>query len=350
MRYLNFIMFLAVIVCSCSKGEELVDDDRRVMISVGLESPVSTRAPYELTVPTVQNPLDAEVWASTTSGEFKHIEGANGSVDNYVSLHSDAHFQSGDPQLLSEIIYSKDGTDIHFIGLYPQDAYTVSDDGKYADAVFSGKEDMLFASQVTGEYGLEDNSGNPIWPTLHFYHLLTYISLEVKAESEIIALAWGDVKNISLRSAGGTPLCSSVKILLSSQISKDNNNRYSAPNVSFSIPKEEFSFYRKNSSSEFPGASGYKLKYTEEEVAYVMCAPVQGVAGDPEFYIDITTERRSLTVPVNLMEGENTEYTGSTMGKRFDIQLLFKAGDNIMVSANCNEWMTGGTGSAELDE
>ncbi len=353
MRKIHYILFaIALIFCTCSKEESGTDPDARVKIAVGLEMPSPTKGPYGLSVPTAANPLDAEVWASTTPYVFKD-EGKNGSdPDKSVSIHSDAHFQSGDPQLLSQIIYSKDGTVIYFTGLYPQDVFSVSDDGATASAIFDGSKDIMFASQVSGSYGAKDNSGNYIWPKLHFYHMLTYISIEIVAESETIARAWGEIKDMRLKSSiEDGKLYNAVSIPLNTSVTY-SGNRYSAQDVRYYNECDDLLFYSNGTVNDvFPGAGGYELDYSPEEVAYTLCAPVTGTGnGSNEFNIEITTGRRSLIVPVNLMEGENTEYIGSTMGKRFDIQLFFRAGDNIMVSALCNEWKTGGTGSAELDE
>ena len=339
-----------LIAVSCSK-EEPASSDFGVRISASMSGKYTTKVPYEYTAPSPANPLNVEVWASTVKNIFLD-RGWNGSGDDHaVAFHAKANFKSGEPQLLSDIIYSKDGTPIYFTGLYPLNDWNVSSDGTKASKTVDGKIDAMFAPQVSGAYGLKDESGESVWPVLHFYHLLTYLNVEMVADNETVANAWGNVLSIKLMNANDEQkLANQVNIDLSSSVNKSEDGFYNAAGVTFSGSTDFFKFYKKGTDIDFPSGAGYPLQYTPEVVAYSLITPVVTIAETNEFVIEIVTQRKTVTVPLNFFTADNEEFIGSTMGKQFDIQLFFNAGDNVMASAVCNEWKTGGIGTGVLDE
>ena len=96
-----------------------------------------------------------------------------------------------------------------------------------------------------------------------------------------------------------------------------------------------------------------------EEVAYVMCAPVNStwdkvVDGEnvlsEEYVITITTEKRTVTIPVDLQVEAGTPYKGSTRRKQFTLSLLFKMGNTVSVATSVKDWVPGGVVVSEFGD
>lgn len=371
------IVFVLASMMACTNdipGMKQTDEDAsRIYLSAGIGETVSSRAPYSptdgngnaLSVPTVAHPLNVSVWASTTSGAFpdSDLNGSNGTV----AIHTEAHFQSGDPQLLGDAIYPKkpegaeEAVPVYFIGLHPlSNAWTVSNENKNASYTFSGKEDVMFAPQISGTYGIDFNNS----PKFHFHHLLTWLRIKMVADlaetdvikKEAVSKAWGKIKSLTLLNQS-----TMVTINTLGEVTKDNLSSH----VAFSGTPVDMYLYQSD-DCKFPATDNYMIPTTETEVAYVMCAPVTGVYQDtfeelvPEYILHIETEGRGqLDIPIDLKvndgDSEGTYFTGSTMGKQFTILLNFKMGDVISVSTEIKvggdtDWFTHGTGTGDLTE
>ena len=75
----------------------------------------------------------------------------------------------------------------------------------------------------------------------------------------------------------------------------------------------------------------------------------------PEYTLHIETEHRKMDIPLDLKGDAGNLFTGSTMGRVFNILLRFKMGDVISVSTEISvggdaDWFTHGTGSGDLKE
>ena len=357
--------------------ERTDEESGRIYLSAGVGETVSSRAPYystdgngnALSAPTGTHPLNVSVWASTVSGSYpdSNLNGSNGTV----AIHTEAHFQSGDPQLLGEAIYPKaqgggEAKDVYFIGLHPlSDTWTASNGNEDASYTFSGKEDVMFAPQISGTYGTEFNNS----PKFHFHHLLTWLRIKMVADltetdvfkKEAIATAWGKIKSLTLLEQQKTVTINNV-----GEVTKETLSSH----VIFSGTSAEIPLYQLGTNDEvFPAMDNYMIPTTETEVAYVMCAPVEGkyqhtVNGEevlkPEYILHIETDGRGeLDIPIDLkVNDDNVEasyFTGSTMGKQFTILLNFKMGDVISVSTEISvggdtDWFTHGTGTGDLTE
>ena len=351
------IAMLALTACNDQTMNDANDfSDYNIYLAAALESPTITRAPYTLTAPTINKPLHADVWASTTPKQFIDGDDDGSTKDGTIAMHTTANFQNAGPQLLNGLIYSKDNNDnpydIYFSAMYPE-GWTCDAEGKNATFDFDGWQDVMFAAQVTGRYGVTP------WPTLYFRHLLTWLRIEIKAENNEVAEAWGAVKNIKIKSN------SSVTIDLSKYT---NNDLTSTPArldeiLSYDTPKT-FNAYAadtENTTFAAANATGYKLLTDSyHHVAYLLCAPVVAPVteikeGTPvevgEYQITIETEKRNpITPPVFLRRNESERFSGSTRGYQFTIQLTFKMGDNITISGIPYDWQTGGLGSGNLYE
>lgn len=357
--YIFLLCVLAFAACSKEYADSVTDEGCRVYLAASFHDDIRTRVPYapsedddvDPDVPTSEHPLRTEVWASSTSRVFQN-GGKDGTqydpvnhpeIPYEVSYHTEAHFQSGDPQLLADVIYSKvDTPPIYFVAMSPIGGWQTAD-GKTASYDFDGSEDVMFAPQVEGSYGNKDAYGNPVWPTLHFRHLLTWLCIEIKAENEDVADIWGKIVD--------------MRIVGNSRVTIDLSRGYDASCVTFSVPSD-MKFHAEGNDDVYPPSGGEAIPYVaSKEVAYILCAPIMSLKKDtesdervPEYQIDITTEHRTISVPVDLKTADDTYYEGSTMGKQFTISLTFRMGDNITTGVSVKDWVAEGVSGGNLYE
>lgn len=376
MKNTLYIFLLLLAGFSSCQTDELPEDDRndrQIYLSASFEPSAESRAPYEWTEPSLEHPLQVAVWASTTSKNYKN-NGKNGEVtsDNPngdVALHSWANFQNPKHQLLKDAIYPNAADKlVYFVAMHPKDGWIAKDasgtaDDTKASNTFTGKEDVMFAPEISGKYGLVDNV--KVDPVLHFYHLLTYLRFEMVAESEAVRDAWGPVENITIKSKSGVTIDLSQAVSIKADISD---------RVTFTGPEIDMDLYQTSSDTDFPGASTpYTLKAPppgeetnwanySEEVAYVLCESVSATkeiedvgtgnkVQTAEYELTLTTQNRTdVKVKLDLMANETELFEGNTMGKEFTIVLKFKLGNTIAVKAMMTDWQTGGVGSGDLTE
>jgi len=347
---------LSILLSSCHEEDADIHSDsaQRIYLRASVENTIlMSRTPFSLLAPDEDNPLEVAVWASTTPYVFKHTDRANGS-DGTVALHTTAYFTNGKEQLLNEAVYPKDeNTTVYFVGMHPKDGWNTPEDataGQTATKTFNGSEDVMFAPQISGQYGQNVTQGS--WPTFRFHHLLTWLIVNVKAESNVVSEAWGKLKSLKLKSSVGN----TVTI----DLSKNYNTEAPENCISFSpgdgVPLD---FYKTGTNAAFINEN-YPLpdKDKFEEVAYVLCAPVDATDHDKllepeivktnEYTLIVTTENRTVEVPVDLMEDASTHFRGNTMNYRFVVNLNFKMGNNIVVSASVAEWELGGISNGIL--
>ena len=329
-------LLMAGLLCSCEKPHtEGPDDNRRIYLTANT---VETKAPFDGTVPSESQQLDALVCVSTTPYSYPS-NGEDGTTDGTIGKHLQVQFSSGTRQLINGAYYNQSKPDqaVYFSAMHPQAGWSFTDN-TMAHFSFDGSDDVMFAPQVTGKYGNQ----NP--PTLHFQHLLTWIRLEIKADSEAVATAWGPLKSITVGSKN------SISIDLSKEFNKNGvefGNDISMP------------FYKTSSPEEiFPDEqTGYTMTLASQEVAYVLCAPV--IASDqdsfdgariPEYFIHIESENREVDIEVDLMHAAGSYFNDSTMGRQFTLSLTFKMGNTIATSTSITDWETGGIGFGEIEE
>ena len=389
-RYFLYIILgglLASSLTACQQDipsvEQSDEISSRIYLSAGIGNSESTRAPYyptngsgtALTAPTLEHPLDVTVWASTTSGVYPNSE-LNGSTGT-VAIHTDAHFQSGDPQLLGEAIYPKAQTEggtsktVYFVGLHPLANPTNSgsstndnswrapnDNNDAAQFKFTGNEDVMFAPQIYGTYNTAFNDS----PQFHFYHLLTWLRISMVADKdetdvkkrENVSNAWGKITELTLKNQ--------KNIITINNLGEATSDNYTS-HVTFTSESSNvpFSLYYAGTDEVFPGENEYAIPTSMTEVTYVMCAPVEGITKDaldnpvPEYTLHIKTQHREMDIPLDLKGDEGNLFTGSTMGRVFNIVLNFKMGDVISVSTVISvggdaDWFTHGTGTGDLTE
>lgn len=374
------IIHISLLICliSCQQnGLDAVQVGAPVYIAASVGGDSMTKAPYMPTnnqghmveTPSPEHPLKTDVWGSTTSyiftEEFYDQEKTrpwDGSDESgKVAIHTDATFQSGDPQLLRAAIYNKNTKPtVYFVAFSPisqgAEKWVASEDGKSASFVFSGNDDVMFAPQVQGTYATDYSKS----PVLSYRHLLTWLRVEMQAESKEVSDSWGAIKSMTIRSN------SNVKIDLQKE-AYNNDGTYNFENVVFS-EETDLNLYKTIEEESYDGAQvTMKKKFTDEvftdikvpylkkeELAYVLCAPVVGtdkkvVDGEEidaeEYVITISTDKRNVAIPVDLrhmVSGVVQPFLGSTRCMQFTLSLNFKMGNTIYLTSSVQDWKVGG--------
>lgn len=374
------IIHISLLICliSCQQnGLDAVQVGAPIYVAASVGGSTMTKAPYMpmdnqghmVETPSPEHPLKTDVWGSTNSyiftEEFYDQERTrpwDGSDESgKVAIHTDATFQSGDPQLLRAAIYNKNTKPtVYFVAFSPisqgAEKWVASEDGKSASFVFSGNDDVMFAPQVQGTYATDYSKS----PVLSYSHLLTWLRVEMQAESKEVSDSWGAIKSMTIRSN------SNVKIDLQEE-AYNNDGTYNFENVVFS-EETDLNLYKTIEEESYDGAQvTMKKKFTDEvftdikvpylkkeELAYVLCAPVVGtdkkvVDGEEidaeEYVITISTDKRNVAIPVDLrhmVSGVVQPFLGSTRCMQFTLSLNFKMGNTIYLTSSVQDWKVGG--------
>ena len=374
------IIHISLLICliSCQQnGLDAVQVGAPIYVAASVGGSTMTKAPYMpmdnkghmVETPSPEHPLKTDVWGSTTSyiftEEFYDQEKTrpwDGSDESgKVAIHTDATFQSGDPQLLRAAIYNKNTKPtVYFVAFSPisqgAEKWVASEDGKSASFVFSGNDDVMFAPQVQGTYATDYSKS----PVLSYSHLLTWLRVEMQAESKEVSDSWGAIKSMTIRSN------SNVKIDLQKE-AYNNDGTYNFQNIVFS-EETDLNLYKTIEEESYDGAQvTMKKKFTDEvftdikvpylkkeELAYVLCAPVVGtdkkvVDGEEidaeEYVITISTDKRNVAIPVDLrhmVSGVVQPFLGSTRCMQFTLSLNFKMGNTIYLTSSVQDWKVGG--------
>ena len=367
---------VTVLIClnACQDDEHMIirSEGKPIYLSASLEGKPMTRSPYApggtgaYSSPTPETPLHTDVWASTTPNLFtreydsegKPLDGSGD--DARVAIHTDATFQSGDPQLLRAAIYPKNNT-VSFVAFSPISTVGqgwADDNGEYALYTFDGNDDVMFAPQVQGTYATDYSKS----PTLSYHHLLTWLRIEMKAESKEVADSWGKISAMTIKSKNH------VKINLKPGAYTDGAYNFDDSEAISYSNEIDMPFYKTVEKESYDGAQVTMVKkYTDdvftnveipyletEEMAYVLCAPVigtdkkvvDGVDVDAEEYvISIKTDKRTVDIPVNLrhkVDGVEQPFLESTRGTQFTLTLNFKMGNTIYLTSSIQDWIVGG--------
>lgn len=371
MRRFIYITLAIMWLISCQK-ESLSNsssvDGAPIYLSAITEHSTNTRAPYEYTSPNdgENGVLRAAIWASSFGNDNigytypnpePPLNGKNGEgpYANQVAIHATADFDSSAPQLLNQAVYPMVGTTVFFVGLHPQSGWSVVNDNK-ANFTFDGSNDVMFAPRIKGQYAQSDDQVINA-PLLHFHHLLTWLKVRIKAEDADAISAWGKITKMEILSNTKVEIdLSDMKQSASAEVS---DGVFDFSKCTFST-LGKLSLYKAGSDDEFvTPTNGYTMSTTSPQdiVAYVLCSPVDAVATTvvdskdvtvPEYTLYIETENRRVELPIDLKINDGAYYTGNTRGKHFTLNLTFKMGNTIIVTAQAEDWKLGGAGNVEL--
>ena len=363
MRVITLAITSLLLLAGCQRDTDYIsgqDAAANIYLTAVTEQSIVTRVPYEYTEPNESEAgvLRASVWAS--SAQFTYLNtGENGRNDSgKVAIYTTATFDSPAPQLLNQAVYPKSGTPVYFVGLYPQSGWSNNGDGKSALYQFNGSQDVMFAPRIEGKYADTSDPNNLVFdvPILYFKHMLTWLRIKIVADDETTRDAWGKITQINITSHNNIAVALDYSDAAGFVVADDVE--YSSLGNDGVLP-----IYQTGTNDVFPKAGGYTLPYypsvsKPQEVAYVMCSPVMAVATvvdalgkevpQHEYTINIETERRRVSLPIDLRVNDTQYFEGSTRGKCFTLNLTFKMGNTIVVSADVEDWMLGGSGVVEL--
>ena len=352
------IMLCAVPCMMACQSEEpaigTIDNGSRIYLSAAIDGEdATTRTAYSLTTPNNDHPLTVAVWASTTSSSYPDTPGKDGSegAGYDVEKHTAITFFGPDPHLLDDAIYPKVvGTPpVYFVGFHPSTSWN-TDSNTQASYTFNGSQDVMFAPEISGMFNAaNENYAHPAH--FHFYHLLTWLKVEVKAFDAITTKVWGKITSLQLKNTQNHVEVDLSTVPDTSSPVKETNINNVKGETTFSGSANLY-FYESGSDNVL-GATPYALPYDDfEEAAYILCAPVDAVAtpATTEYTLIVNTENRAnVEIPIDLKTAEDAYYSGTTMGRQFTVQLTFTR-NNIMVTAAVNDWQTGGSAFGHLTE
>ena len=340
-----FYIVSAVWLCSACQSEKAEDvipaDGAPVYLSASVETSVDSRVPYLSSPnPTPGEVLHAAVWATTEDAYIgRGLNGKNSG--NQVDIHGSADFNDGQPKLLNDAVYphpeGNETIPVDFIGLHPKEGWsTQGNEGKIAEFTFDGSDDVMFAPEETGNYA-KDNTENIL--DLRFKHLLTWLKFKIKAENDNVAKSWGKVLE--------------MKISSGNKVSIDLMEEYSFEScVEFSGGNGYLSLYKVDSDEVFPATNGFELTHTGNfrEEAYVLCEPVLATAENlADYTLYIKSERREVSLPIDLKRNNTTFFEGSTRAKHFTLNLTFMVGSAVMIQAEATDWLWGSSLDKDMD-
>ena len=342
MKRMLYILSVVWFCFACQEEPPLVTD-APIYLSASVERSAVTRAPYQSApTPVPDEVLHAAVWATNTEPRAYTGKGYDGKNNgDVVDIYGTADFDDGQPKLLNNAVYPQSGVQVDFIGLHPQEGWaTENNDGKVAVFAFDGSQDVMFASKQTGTYAETNDIANVL--ELNFQHLLTWLKIKIKAESEMVAKSWGKVVE--------------MKISSKNRVSVDLTKNYSFEEcVSFS-GDDWLPLRAVGTDGVFPSADGFDLTNTERysEEAYVLCQPVMATNEDmgkptAEYSLYIRTERREVVLPIDLRRNENDGFDGSTRARHFTLNLNFMVGNIVTLQAEVADWKWGDSIDKDVD-
>lgn len=354
---------------------EIETGDVEIMATTDAKSiDATTRAPFEGAI-AADNELKARVLTTNVDGG-KKFDSANIYADGtmtFSSVKTDAA-PNNKPYdatgLTGTAYYPADGSTIYLCGVYPDNmtlnsiTYSADNTTTHAIATISGKEDFMLAPEVLSD---KDQAKAKTYPNLAFKHMLTKLTIKVKAENEAAKNAWGKIEKITVKEVN-----SNIQVdLVQAKI-------YAAVASAYTNPIE-FSTYvidqtTKKATNDAFEAQTYDLEFDVPAVdetpavtvdpvaiAYSLVCPVEVKTVTEEsatkhiatYTLLVKTENiedaYEIEVKLNQkVEADGVTYAASTEGYAYDINLTFKA-TVIEATATVEDWKDGGSGEETIE-
>jgi hypothetical protein len=317
-------ILLTSALAACTK-DSLPGDSHRIKLRAGIsELEVTSKAsavPFKGNTPSSKDMLNAELWFSYTSEQFKNSPVA----PEYLPCHTNMTFKSSDFYFVDYI--SSSGTfpikyptpsstddeseSIFCIGLSPQGGWTTTDEFKTISHTIDGSQDIMFADIIKGTWDRK-------FETQRYRHLLTWIKISVCGTTVEAAKHWGKIKSLSISSAN------SVDIDFDQAGSSINYS--GAQNIPVDLK------YKAGETE----STGIDFDITSRDAGEIFCSPATS------FSITVVTEHGGTkTISIAKLTDEN----GGTIsdiqkvrGKLFVISLYFSPFDIIEGTCTLNYW------------
>ena len=244
--------------------------------------------------PSAGNPFEADVCFSETEGEFLHTPTGITNLPCHTQITFEGALEYAmNPENGSNLKYTtgENSPSVYCVGFYPQNVWTVAEDGKTATAPIDGKTDLMFAPPIEGSWN------NPL-RTQTYNHLLTWLKVCVCSTSQEAADTWGKLKSISIQSADG---------------------------LSVNLGTGAVTYTKSANASPFVVVENQLLHTTMQEVGKgVLCSP----AKEYTLIIETTNARtRTITIPIKWIDEEDVTdedvTSGKVAGRLFILSLYF---------------------------
>lgn len=281
--------------------------------------------------------LDAKLLFSFEQDTY--LQGADGNETSFplfgqchIPCHTSAVFSSSDFEFIKykgdNLTYpSRDEDafhDVYCVGLYPNENWTISNDGKTASHLIDGSSDIMFADIIKGSWS------SPFSRPLNFRHLQTWLKVLVSANTNDAAEKWGKVTKITVGSAKGVNIALGSIKAQSGAAANTSNLTYTADTTIITV---------------FENADGLPLSITTQEIGSVfVVSPARNPNNDQavKFYMKVHTETfpEGKDVKVLLYDLNNTliQAKNETIGKLFVLNLNFTNLDVIEGVCTLNYW------------
>ena len=328
-----FAVQMTAILMSCNEGEAQAPNDpdgARICLRSaigksrsdwGTRASIAADAYYE-TVPTENHPLFADVWFSTVSGSYPGTQVAS-KPDNYIDVHRQIEYMDGSstyPEPVDNVYLQyplDESVPVYCVGFYPQNAWSVSDDGLRATATVNGKDDLMFATQIEGK----KLDGDFLSSKQQLYrHLQTWIKVSVHADESVSPEAWGKITRIRVRSKAN------MTVTL-------GNTTDGAPDCD-----EEDTWITAYEAGE---EGGHAFNTTVEEIGSVFVTPVTGTGDSPAVCdVEVTTEKvpEPKVATIRMLDYDGQPYLGNTIGNLFVLIVDLKTPVIIEGTATLTPW------------
>lgn len=318
---LKYILIGFPIIAACSKTEPVsVPDTVAVVARIVNGKYDDTKATvvanaYTESVPSEKNPLEADIWFSTTKDTYLGTAyGTKGVSEDglCVDAHRTITYMSPsitNPNLTGDqkVIKYPSGKDLHCVGLYPRNAWQVTTpDGKHAYASIDGSQDLMYAPQLTGNQSVPLSAG-----TQKFSHELCWLKIRLRSQDLTAGETWGKVQKIEVASL-------------------------STANVDFSNDAVTFSG---DTTMLCACDTLAAMPIMSTEFSSIFVSPTCGTETVKARYkVKVTCEHNTKVAYVELTDEKGDNYIGNTAGKVFVLTLFFKPLSTMEFTASLTNW------------
>lgn len=303
-----YIFLLSVLLLPACQRQ---DSDRvNVRVCARVEdSDVSSKAAtiYEATMPDAEHPLAVNVWFSTDGSAFPSSGTVNAST---VSLHRTVTYTNGEYVFPSAVAgaylqYPTTGEALYCVGLYPQSGWSTANSDTQATHAVDTDTDLMFAPKTFG-------TKSSLMGRQTYQHLLTWLKVRVRAVDAQAISSWGTLTSITM----------------------DTKNT-----VSITLNNGTVAFSGDGTSSNLL-ASSQTLTTTSKEVISVFCHSVTASSAEnaTEYDFHITCDNYDKDISIDLLNNDNSRFSGETAGKLFVVTLSFNRLKQIEATVELVPW------------
>lgn len=200
------ILIVALLLTACNRSEPDVLDTK-VALNAEVEEMIQNETRSEIGGSDIHTSasvtgMKAAVWFSSTNGVYPE---SNPQSPTFLPYRANLTYDDGPTIVYTNptsqedpICYSvEDNSSVYCVSLYPQTGWTTNDDNTTATHIIDGKQDLMFAPQISGK--LLDKM-----PKQTYSHLLPWVRFTVRAVNPESATNWGKITSVQLVDGKGT--------------------------------------------------------------------------------------------------------------------------------------------------